>query len=89
MATSFAHHCCLLPQFFFDQSSGIALVLIYDVIVSLSVSKPDMVDSKPYLTSSLSNYCYANLHELLIKSILSYHLLWHLIFCLYHGCMFV
>jgi hypothetical protein len=31
-----------------------------------------MVDAKPYLTSSLSIYCYANLHELLIKSILSY-----------------
>jgi hypothetical protein len=31
-----------------------------------------MVDAKPYLTSSLSNYYYANLHGLLIKSILSY-----------------
>jgi hypothetical protein len=27
------------------------------------VSKPHMVDAKPYLTSSLSNYCYANLHD--------------------------
>jgi hypothetical protein len=32
---------------------------------------------------------HANLHELLIKFILSYHLLWHLIFCLHHSCRFV
>jgi hypothetical protein len=29
------------------------------------------------------------LREFLIKYILSYHLLWHSIFCLHHGCRFV
>jgi hypothetical protein len=48
------------------------LVAIQEAIASLLVSKPHMVDVKPYLTSSLSNYCYANLHELLIKSILEH-----------------
>jgi hypothetical protein len=57
-----------------------SLVRYIGSIVSLLISKPHMVDAKPYLISSLSNYCYANLHELLIKSILSYHLLWHPIF---------
>jgi hypothetical protein len=71
MATCFVHHCCVLPQFFSDQKSRITLVAISEVIVSLLVSKPHMVDVKPYLTFSLSNYYYANLHELFIKSILS------------------
>jgi hypothetical protein len=89
MTTCFVHHCCLLPQFFSDQSSHIALVAIWEAIVSLLVFKPHVVDAKPYLTYSLSNYYYANLHGLLIKSIVSYHLLWHPIFCLRHSCRFI
>jgi hypothetical protein len=53
------------------------------------VSNPHMVDVKPYLTSSLSNSCYANLHALLIKSFLSYHLLLHPIFLSHHDGRFV
>jgi hypothetical protein len=44
----------------------------------------------------LPNYCYANLHELPIKSVLSYLILSYFIiscgirfFCLHHGCRFV
>jgi hypothetical protein len=47
-----------------------------------------MFDAKPYLTSYLSNYCYANLHELLIKSILSSPVASEF-FYLHHGCRFV
>jgi hypothetical protein len=73
VGTCFVHHCCLVPQFFSDPSGRICWPLSRKPLSHFCVvivSNSHMVDATPYLISSLSNYYYANLHVLLIKSIL-------------------